>query len=765
MPEAFLETIFGFENLPDTKQKVRKAVNCISSLFVIREDKSISIMHKSVRDWLVDNTEHDYSVNVQYGHQTLFNLCVRKLDEIKENGVADKIISGDTAMRYAIKYFIQHMSSMQGKSDKLESFVSKYVSDLEVLLDSVCLNVNLTLNNLTSLANNVVFKNVSEKTRTTVKRLSSLVKKFAFFLRENPRTFLQNIVNEGGNELSNSASTLLETRYKHIGCLEFLNKRKNNEALEAYWLLSGILTGLDISPKNDYLVCSYEEGGIELFSLPTGKSMWKISDFQVKFSSLSCTPYNPCMLPHCTVFRRCKDVILPSTLSPVLTLQGEFTPGPFLCDEGCSEFTNCCFSSDSSKMVTYYDDKLIIWKVLSGKMERTLQCNSLFSLSLTASGSFLGTTDAGGAIKVYDCRNDYRVESLKCDSLFPIEIVSTYGQNSWVCSVDDELVIVSDTLKLQDLDCSVTEICLPHSYFYSNNLKTFFLNREQSWFSKFKKKFYGDTTVGPGYISISDESVLIYCTYSKSLQIFNTKKLVDMEEPPDWTTCDFYSSLSLNGGFAYSLKSDRLTVWNIESSLKSSIPYVKKLNVSPPVVKDGVILFGDHDTPELWNVDVTERYSRFDQLARTKDCVSVSDEIIACHCLSSVIFFNVFTEKIMSKTIFDQDCWSYIEFSAQYHVLAHNVCKDVYALWKDGARLDEWEDVLNKHELCFFAAFSPQANRLAMQKFRSNTLLIFDVLSISVLFEIDLPEEGNELQFKFFDDKNLLFHLTICCIW
>ena len=493
-------------------------------------------------------------------------------------------------------------------------------------------------------------------------------------------------------------------------------------------------------------------GEIELFSLTTGKSVWKKSDFQIPDLY-----YGMYMFPHYIVFHPCKDLILPGTLSQVLTLRGEFTPGPFLCDESCSEFTNCCFSSDSSKMVTYYDDKLMVWNIFSGKIERTLQCHELYSFSFTASGSFLGTTDVENAFKVYDCRNDYRVESAECSSDFPIEIVSAFDQNSWVCSVDYKLVIISDALVFKDQNCSIKDIFLPNSYFCSDNLKTFFQNRGQSWFSKFRKKFDTDPINSPRYISIGDKSVLIYCLFSTAMQVFNVKKLVDMEQLPEWAEFSF-SKLSLDGSFAYSINRSKeiLTVCSLESNLKSSRPYVSNKPFHLSVVRDGVVFLGDNDTPELWNIDVTKRLSRFDQLAGAKECISVSDELIACLCPSSIIFFNVFTEKIMSKTILNDDGWFLINCSTQYHVLACSTFSEVHALWKDGAQLDEWEDVLNEHDVILSAAFSPQVDKLAMQKERSNTFLVFDVSSISVIFKIDLPQICESLEFKFFDDKNLL---------
>ena len=138
--------------------------------------------------------------------------------------------------------------------------------------------------------------------------------------------------------------------------------------------MSGTISGIDISPEHDYVVCSYREGGIELFSTATLMSVWKKPDFELELPVFE--SYR--MLPHCIVFhpplfplRRCivfhpgGDLILPGRLDEVLSIEGKLRSGPFQCDESCSKFTNCCFSSDSSKMVTNYGNNLIVWKLLA----------------------------------------------------------------------------------------------------------------------------------------------------------------------------------------------------------------------------------------------------------------------------------------------------------------------------------------------------------------------------------------------------------------
>ena len=213
----------------------------------------------------------------------------------------------------------------------MEGFVDSYLIDLEVLFGSIFVDVNVALINLRSLESHEISKDMSASARELVKKLYLLIQKFAFSLQKYPQTFLQNVVNEGGEQLSSKASDLLRTRYRDIFYLLDEHDRQN-DAIEARWHLSGKLLSIDVSPNHDYVVCGYEKGEIELFSLATGMSEWKNEVFVVP------SPI-PCIftLPHQVVFHPHENLILPGRLDKVLTLQGKFTAGPFHCDNNISD--------------------------------------------------------------------------------------------------------------------------------------------------------------------------------------------------------------------------------------------------------------------------------------------------------------------------------------------------------------------------------------------------------------------------------------------
>ena len=765
LPDAFVQSLLGVENSPRKMQKVRKA---ISSLLVINEDKSISFFHKSLKDWLVDHSDHDYSVDVQQGHKILFDLCVPKLDELKVSGVTD-LAKSSAAIRYSVKHWISHMLNGPEDPGKLESLVSNYAADVEVMFASVCFDVDLTLNSISNLTNYKMYNDISESTKAIVAGLFLLIRRFSFLLRDYPHTFLQNVVNEGGEDLSLKASSLLQTRYKEIVYLEFIEKDRKHNALECRHFLSGAISGIDISRKHDYIVCSYREGGIELFSTATLMSVWKKPDVQLELPPpLSLNDFIDCplMLRHCIVFHPGGDLILPGRLDEVLSIEGKLRSGPFQCDESCSKFTNCCFSLDNSRMVTNYGNNLIVWNVVSGDKIRCLPCKPLFSFSFTASGNFLGTVDIENVFNVYDINNDYTISKCqKLNSHSPVEILSMFEQNSWFCVIEKTVVSVDENVNVSRLLEVLYGIILPSSLHYCDELICFLHDRKQSWFSKvreFLEGTFGLLWSGTlRYILIGDESVLIYsCPYSSVMHIFSIKSLVDEKE--QYHSSTVFSTMSLNGDFAYLSNSStrELTIYNIQSNTK--FPKILQRMSLICVVRDGVIFCDENRTPELWNNDVTKCLATFDVLVDLKECFPVSDEVIACAYDSYVTFFNVFTEKIESKTSFNEKVLIVHACSIEYHVLAQIKFME-FSLWKNGVKVDGWENVFRANTSLtsiFVAEFSPQGSRLALFG-ETRKIFIFDVVSLSWVVQVPIYWASvNNPRFKFFDNENLVCGFT-----
>ena len=760
-PVGFLGTLFGFENRADGKEKIAKAISVLSSLLSIRKDKCISFFHKSVRDWLVDPCrEHYPHVNVQFGHKILFDLCIKKLDELKRKGVSKERVAS-VVFSYALRYWIPHMLDGLEAVEKLEGFVDSYLIDLEVLFGSISVDVNVALINLRSLESHEIFKDMSARARELVKKLYSLIQKFASSLQKYPQTFLQNVVNEGEGQLSFKASDLLRTRYRDIFYFQLGEHDRQNDAVEARCYLSGTIHSIDVSPNHDYVVCGYTDGGIELFSLATGMSEWK-KDLVVPFSGRYFFA-----LPHQVVFHPHENLILPGRLDKVLTLQGKFIEGPFHCDDDSSKFSNCCFTLDGSRMVTNNNNGLFVWNVYNGRRERYIStCNLLLSLSFAASGNLLATTDILHVFSVYDVTNDYKVNYRRFESRFPLVIVSTFDHNSWLCRVDFKLKLVSHDLVLSSDFDSLETKPLPGNDHSSCEFQRFYRHPEESWLSKVSSR-------SSRYFLIGNKYFLLFSCNVSIMRLISIENLAQTEQSAPNVEERVLINISLNGDFVYlsNFSTKNFTLCKLSSQEKYSRPLTNKLDYS--VLRDGVIFYSTAHAciPELWNSDVTECLSSFDQLTDTTKCLSVSDEVIACVCKQTatkcrIIFFNVSTTEIVKELIISDNSPSRMDVCAcsiKYHVLTKCFRTDETFLWKDGEKMDWWKDVFYQESTerdVYDLQFSPDGNKLAISHYKSNKISIFDIASEIVQAQIATGEPGTWFRssvLKFFDNENLLY--------
>ena len=233
--------------------------------------------------------------------------------------------------------------------------------------------------------------------------------------------------------------------------------------------------------------------------------------------------------------------------------------------------------------------------------------------------------------------------------------------------------------------------------------------------------------------------------------------------------------ISSNGDFVYLSNrhsTENFTLCKLPSQDKYSRSLSNKFEFL--VVRDGVFFYstGHACIPELWNSDVTECLSSFDQLNGTMNCLSVSDEVIACVCDQTarkcrIIFFNVSTKEVVKEMSISENGASEFDMvvcacSIKYDVLTEHFQPYETFLWKDGEKMDWWKDVFYQESpecsICD-SQFSPDGNKLAICCSNSNKISIFDITSKSVLAQIanEGPCSFGSLVLKFFDNENLLY--------
>ena len=273
LPLALLERLLSSEkDLSIAGRTLRKLINCLSSLLVIKDD-SVSFFHKSVKDWLL-KPNHDFTIIETYGHRTLADIRVFQMETLKQNEVS---LTFNLPIVYAFQYGIQHMLEAEIKDMDFLTKLINNVIDLEILQASVCNDIYTTLSNLSRLESyNTCNSLICEETETTMRTLISIIRKFTYILKDVPQSFLQHVVNENDEVLSSKASALLMTRYRGLAYFEAVDKMETNKND----LIGRILTrkevlDIDISPSEDFLICGYPKG-VEFFSLPDFKPFGKL---------------------------------------------------------------------------------------------------------------------------------------------------------------------------------------------------------------------------------------------------------------------------------------------------------------------------------------------------------------------------------------------------------------------------------------------------------------------------------------------------------
>ena len=277
LPVGFVSKVLELSsNSPLTKRKVLSALGSVSALLPIRDD-CLHVIHKSVKDWLTDIScygEHEFIMDENEGHRLLADLCIEELENLKLKGV-DNLQFGATE-RYALYHGAHHMlhEGVKREPHKLDELTKAYIIDLEVVYAKTFVNSTVAADDLLWLNEQGIFTLLSKDNQSIVDTLLFVLRKNIRLLTDNPRTFLQTILNQGGKVLTVEASNLLRNKYPEIPYMEVVHKEIRQGGVVAQFYCSLIVLCLDVSPQLDYMVCECNNGMLQLWSLHTGKLVW-----------------------------------------------------------------------------------------------------------------------------------------------------------------------------------------------------------------------------------------------------------------------------------------------------------------------------------------------------------------------------------------------------------------------------------------------------------------------------------------------------------
>ena len=360
---------------PACHRKVRKAIACISTLLPV-QDGCIHFFHKSVKDWLTDRTaygQHSLSVDEKQGQLALSELCTGELNDVKRKGVHGAEFS-DPA-RYALQHGVDHLLELE-ESTRASSFkeiVKNYVIDFEIVFAKLCVNNATSSEDIIRVQRHELFRALSRKSRRTLSTLLFLLRKYHERLATIPSTFFQVMMKEGGKDCAKKAKELLHTQYHEIPFMKFVDKRAAKEqisGIQAVFRCTSQVACFDISPRQEFMVCECRNGMIQLWSLQTGKLIWKrpvtvekryVEDKDA-FRLVPNTSILSCY--RSVVFHSSEPIVLPGVLSHAYSIDGDFLP---LFPRSNCRFSVCSINGDTMITDSLGDARcLIMWNLKNG---------------------------------------------------------------------------------------------------------------------------------------------------------------------------------------------------------------------------------------------------------------------------------------------------------------------------------------------------------------------------------------------------------------
>ncbi|XP_067028556.1 uncharacterized protein [Acropora muricata] len=628
-------------------RKVKAAISCVSALLPV-QDGCIHFFHKSVKDWLIDKSnygQHHFSVDENEGHEVLSKLCIDELHELKRKGVDGAQFSDNT--KYALRHGVQHMLQLEdARVCSLEEVVTKFVLDVELVYAKLCVNVTAAFEDIVCVQKEAGI----EKLQRALNTLLVVLRKHIATLEKLPHTIFQTLWNEGGPELSSQALNLLETRYSEMAYVEYLHKENMQGRIQAKFRCSGAVACFDVSPQLDYMVCECNDNTIQLWSLHTGKQLWKRDVkvaknyywwFDEECYDVVCEPYRPATfvksLYRSVVFHPTEDFVLPGILSHAYSFHGELRP---LFPSSKCRFSVCSISADKTKMLTNCTSdakSIIMWSLTDGsEINRFAWKVYIVSFALSRDGRLLAVSDCRGSIGLHDVMDDYRTLAQttilrECGMIkFSPDCQCLYCFNSARCDLFRLDVSVGDDGALS-LVISHNEVSYHPREFESGSEPGFLLG----------DPFYLPPKRDP--IRIRSPILVFVLNKQSVLSVSPNGSIIEMLQLDELTKDSAGDSEAVLKKVVLSLKGDRLfiitdrklqlMVWDISSGMFKPgkiLPWGVHGNYNIVAVREGLLLQTSYDTLELWDFELRQWIRRWNAFEYIVGVISISEDQVAC---------------------------------------------------------------------------------------------------------------------------------------
>ena len=638
LPVGFVSKVLvSSSNSPLTKRKVLSALGSVSALLPIRDD-CLHVIHKSVKDWLTDIScygEHEFIMDENEGHRLLADLCIEELENLKLKGV-DNLQFGATE-RYALYHGAHHMlhEGVKREPHKLDELTKAYIIDLEVVYAKTFVNSTIAADDLLWLNEQGIFTLLSKDNQSIVDTLLFVLRKNIRLLTDNPRTFLQTILNQGGKVLTVEASNLLRNKYPEIPYMEVVHKETQQGGVLARFECLSVVICLDVSPQLDYLVCECDDGILQLWSLQTGRLVWTRPVLVEKSSMRSWLGHKSRKLPsvnalsffRSVVFHPTKECILPGILSQAYTMDGNLKP--LFLGSNC-RFSVCSISGDKAKILTNCLESskgLVMWSLENGsEVDRILVNEDILSFAWSGDGRLLVISHSSGVISLYDVMCNFR-------KLTQMATPEVWGV---VKFSPDYRFIFGYAVKNYDI-YKYSFFCLEVVKEANNTFSLTIVSGDSEAFESFNDCgfLFGDliSTKGPKFgLTFALDKQRLLRSSLKAIEMVDSKYVNRNDQKRS-------RRATSASGIALSLDDQTVFVARVASSVTaydvSSGKLKAEINCWPlpyrPLcpVSGGVLILTNKTTVELWSGNLAERIKRWTNLPGVKQLIPISEKRVA----------------------------------------------------------------------------------------------------------------------------------------
>ena len=665
-------------------RKVNAAISCVSALLPV-QDGCIHFFHKSVKDWLMDKStygQHHFSVDEKEGHEVLSKLCIDELHELKRKGVDGALFSDIT--KYALRHGVQHMLQLEdARVCSLEEVVTKFVLDVELVYAKLCMNVTAAFEDIVCVQR----QEGIEKLQRALNSLLVSLRRHIATLEKLPHTIFQTLWNEGGPELSSQALNLLETRYSEMAYVEYLHKENVQRFIQAKFRCSAAVACFDVSPQLDYMVCECDDKTIQLWSLHTGKQLWKrdvkvTKDYYCELDEeghfafgepyrvteryrfypgweTDDRPFPIKLLYRSVLFHPTQDLVLPGILSHAYSFHGELRPLFF--SSKC-RFSVCSISADKTKMLTdcTSDAKsIIMWSLTDGsEINRFTWNDDIASFALSRDGRLLAFSDFRGSIGLRDVMDEYRTLAQTTISgvwgviKFSSDCQCLYCLDSVLCDLFRLDVNVGDDGGLS-LDISHNEVLSYHPWEFESNSEPGFLLGDPFNLPPIRDDTY---LWNPGLAFVlNKQSVLRVASGGSIIEMLQLDELTE-DRTGDSEAFVRNVVFSVNGDRLFIITDPKgeLMVWDISSGMFKPgkiLPRRVREDDSILAVREGLLLQTRGDTLELWDFELRECIRSWNALGYICEVMSISEDQVACRVLKKPILLDTARTEVKKQVI------------------------------------------------------------------------------------------------------------------